>query len=308
MRRLAVCLGLELCLALALVLLCSPSVRAQETPKVEVFGGYSYLNFDVTHLTGGIVNDRLSANGWEASASFAVNDWFALEGDFSGHYKGNCEGITGLTCKDLSFMGGPRLTYRKNRYTAFAHGLFGGDNGSFGFSGFSLSDTPFAAAAGGGVDYDVTPHIAIRAAQVDYFMTRHAIGSPLAFSLGIRPSTQNNFRVSAGVVFRFGGTYERGARVSGRSTPRASFGEETILLGITGYGREDGVVVTSVRDDSPAARAGIKAGDVIMSIDGEPVRSSGEIETAVGTSKTGTVRVIYFASGVLQSEVDIKIR
>lgn len=35
-----------------------------------------------------------------------------------------------------------------------------------------------------------------------------------------------------------------------------------------------GVLVTAVTEDSPAAQAGLKAGDVITSIDGEPVRTS----------------------------------
>jgi opacity protein-like surface antigen len=161
-----------------LLLVFVPSVCAQETPKLEVFAGYSDLNFDARNLNGGmggLPNDRPNVSGWEASGSFNVSDWFGLEADFSGHYYPNCEGVGGLTCKDLSFMGGPRLSYRKERYTAFTYGLFGGDNGSGGINGFSLSDTPFALAAGGGVDYSVTPHIAIRVAQVDYFMTRHAL-------------------------------------------------------------------------------------------------------------------------------------
>jgi hypothetical protein len=102
---------------------------------------------------GGLPNDRPNVSGWEASASFNVNDWFGLEADFSGHYYPNCETVPGLTCKDLSFMGGPRFTYRKERYSAFTYALVGGDNGSGSISGISLSDTPFAFAAGGGVDY-----------------------------------------------------------------------------------------------------------------------------------------------------------
>ena len=39
------------------------------------------------------------------------------------------------------------------------------------------------------------------------------------------------------------------------------------------FGAKDGLLVTSVMDGSAASRAGLKAGDVITSIDGRPVRS-----------------------------------
>jgi serine protease Do len=43
------------------------------------------------------------------------------------------------------------------------------------------------------------------------------------------------------------------------------------------FGAKDGVLVTSVADGSAADRAGIRAGDVITSIDGEPVRGTGDL-------------------------------
>jgi hypothetical protein len=296
---------MKLRLLVVLILLGLSAVAwAQEAPKVEVFGGYSYLNFDVTNLTAGLLNDRLSAHGWEASASFSVNNWFGVEGDFSGHYRATCEGVSGLTCKDLSFMGGPRFTYRKDRYTAFAHGLFGGDNGSGSLDGFSLSDTPFALAVGGGVDYDVSPRIAIRVAQFDYFMTRHA--------LNLGASAQNNFRVSAGVVLKFGGSgwNEKPARAQRTQNSQGvpSTASEAILLGVSGYETEGGVHITVVRADSPAARAGLRPGDVVFSIDGQRVRNSREIESAIATSASGIVKVGYLIQGNYSVEKETKIR
>jgi serine protease Do len=46
------------------------------------------------------------------------------------------------------------------------------------------------------------------------------------------------------------------------------------------FGAKDGVLVTAVTDGSPASRAGIKAGDVIVSINGERVTSRSDL---VGT-------------------------
>src|SRR5262252_9457287 len=43
------------------------------------------------------------------------------------------------------------------------------------------------------------------------------------------------------------------------------------------FGAKEGVLVTSVADGSPASRAGLKAGDVITSVDGQPVRSTEDL-------------------------------
>jgi membrane-associated protease RseP (regulator of RpoE activity) len=50
-----------------------------------------------------------------------------------------------------------------------------------------------------------------------------------------------------------------------------------------------GVLVTSVGDDSPAAKAGIRAGDVIVSVDGEKVEGSGDVSRAINKKKDGDV-------------------
>ena len=50
-----------------------------------------------------------------------------------------------------------------------------------------------------------------------------------------------------------------------------------------------GVLVTSVAEGSPAAKAGIKAGDVITAIDGETVEGSGDLSRAINKQKDGDV-------------------
>ncbi len=50
-----------------------------------------------------------------------------------------------------------------------------------------------------------------------------------------------------------------------------------------------GVLVTSVADDSPAAKAGLKAGDVITSIDGEKVEGAGDLARGINKKKDGDV-------------------
>jgi len=50
-----------------------------------------------------------------------------------------------------------------------------------------------------------------------------------------------------------------------------------------------GVLVTSVTDGGPAAKAGLKAGDVITAVDGEAVDSPGDISRAINRKKEGDV-------------------
>jgi serine protease Do len=56
-----------------------------------------------------------------------------------------------------------------------------------------------------------------------------------------------------------------------------------------GIGDGKGVLVTSVADDSPAAKAGLKAGDVITAIDGEKVESAGDLAQGINKKKEGDV-------------------
>jgi membrane-associated protease RseP (regulator of RpoE activity) len=47
--------------------------------------------------------------------------------------------------------------------------------------------------------------------------------------------------------------------------------------------------VTSVAEDSPAAKAGIRAGDVITAVDGEKVEVAGDLARAINKKKDGDV-------------------
>lgn len=58
-----------------------------------------------------------------------------------------------------------------------------------------------------------------------------------------------------------------------------------------GIGDSQGVLVTSVMDDSPAAKAGLKAGDVITAIDGDKVEDAGDLAQGINKKKDGDVRL-----------------
>src|SRR5436305_12693448 len=67
-----------------LLLLFTTSLAvAQDTPKFEVFGGYSYASASKTLTLG---RSRPNLNGWNASVAGNFNRWIGIVGDFSGYY------------------------------------------------------------------------------------------------------------------------------------------------------------------------------------------------------------------------------
>src|SRR5215217_3503116 len=141
-----------------MLMMCITTIAQEDTPHVEVFGGYSY--------PGG------NFHGWNASVTGNVNKWFGVTGDFSGFYGGssgpNFEESQGVH----TYMVGPRISLRRKRVTPFAHALFGGSHINFRAlqSGerFSASDKGSSIALGGGLDVRVNNRIAVRAFQIDY--------------------------------------------------------------------------------------------------------------------------------------------
>ena len=51
------------------------------------------------------------------------------------------------------------------------------------------------------------------------------------------------------------------------------------------YKVDDGVLVTRVDEGSPAAAAGVQAGDVIVKVDGDAIGDTGDLRTAVAGAK-----------------------
>lgn len=169
---------------LALVLLFSSMAMAQEqnTPRAEIFGGYSHLVADVN-------GSSFNLNGVHVSAAENLNSWFGGVLDFSAHY--GTQG--GVNVNTESIMYGALVAYRKNRtMTPFAHASFGATRGSAGYLGISKSDTHFGMAFGGGVDVKLTERVSFRLIQADYMQTNF---------LNLK---QYNIRASSGVVFRLG--------------------------------------------------------------------------------------------------------
>ncbi len=169
-------------LCAVLVFSLSVLATAQQAPKADLFGGFSYLHFDTKGAAG------LEANhyGWNGAVNLNANRWLGIKADLSGHYK---ELAPGTSFNSFSALFGPQLTHRAEKASPFVHALFGVNRTNTGGS----SDSAFATALGGGLDLNVAKNVAFRLIQADYFMTRHSA------------QTQNNVRLGTGLVFNLGG-------------------------------------------------------------------------------------------------------
>jgi len=182
----------------SLLAICLPlAASAQEgAPKVEIFGGYSYLRAD----TGAIVIDSVSAHGFNTSLAGNITKHIGIVGEFSRFTvsEGFTVSVLGRINVDsnvVTYLFGPRITPHRGKVEPFVHALLGGARENDKLTGGlvdELTENAFAFALGGGLDIKVNDNFAIRVAQVDY----------LGDKLG--GETANNFRYSVGIVIRLG--------------------------------------------------------------------------------------------------------
>jgi hypothetical protein len=127
----------------------------------------------------------------------------SLVADFSGQYGSQnlpvvcalpvlpCTGpVTSADVSEYNFLFGPRISFKVGKFRPFVHALIGASHVRASATGISSSDTSFADALGGGLDYRLIPLISWRF-QLDALQTRF-------FS-----SSQNNVRFSTGIVVHF---------------------------------------------------------------------------------------------------------
>ena len=182
------------------------SLEEKNFPRVEVTGGLTYANLRLPTLS-----ERQNAVGWGTSVTGNVTRHFGFTGDFSGNYKPKCANndvdciLRELLSTQLvryssyQFMGGPQVRFGSERFSGFAHALFGGIrhrvtllDTSTGEQTVIKPGPQFAMAYGGGLDWNLGQNVGIRLIQVDFIPVRE------------NPTWTHNVRIQGGVVFRFG--------------------------------------------------------------------------------------------------------
>jgi opacity protein-like surface antigen len=156
----------------ALLLLSAVSAKAQQA---ELFGGFSYAYLSQPSASANLT-------GWDFSLNYKLARVIGVDGDFSGTYGSPSYGNASMH----TFLFGPQFSV-PSHVSPFAHVLFG--VGHLNVPG--ATSNCFSEAIGGGLDFHVVPHVAIRAIQVDDVIT-HFFGNGT-----------NNPRLSAGIVIHF---------------------------------------------------------------------------------------------------------
>jgi len=194
-----------------LLSLAGVSQPAQAQNK-ELTLNYSYVVYNPAKSIAGNRN----LNGGGGSAGFNIGDYLTLKAEFEAyrtttltfHLPATANSPSGTfeTKGDMfTYLFGPQINIPASKKRFFLEGLFGGaDTNAYanlfkaaGVTGLKATNNGFAMAMGGGLDFVVAKHIAIRPVQFDYFLTRYEWKS-----IGI--NNQSNFRYQAGVVFAFG--------------------------------------------------------------------------------------------------------
>ncbi len=193
----------------------------------ELISGSSSL-LAATTTVSSAPSARLGLNGWNGSVAVNMNRWFSFATDFSGYYGGSsastittetfspCSGCGTQTNTIVNvassprihnFLFGPQFTYPAGKIRPFAHFLVGGEHVDLTRSenvtssgvvitlpaipeSGHVSETGFAMALGGGVDYSIKRNLAWRL-QADYLTSQAGVG-------------QNHVRISTGLVWRLG--------------------------------------------------------------------------------------------------------
>lgn len=175
-------------LATVIVLSVTAIAHAQ-IPSGNIFVGYSYSQTRP--------NSPVGLNGWEGSLEGKIIPFIGIVADFSAGYGTNNQ-IIGITCpisgcppfsqsvRRYTYLFGPRVSVPIGRFTPFAHALFGAAH----INDQGTTDTSFASAIGGGLDYKLIKGIAWRV-QLDNVHTNF-------FSTG-----ENHIRFSTGIDLRF---------------------------------------------------------------------------------------------------------
>jgi opacity protein-like surface antigen len=175
------CKPFVLLMTVACVLFLAYPAHAADATKMDVSGGYAFLDD---------ISESQTFNGWAASVGGYFNDLVGLVAEVGGTYKTVTVIGTSVSLSEYSFLAGPKFVSRKNpQVTPFVQVLLGGVHDTAGALGSNVSENNFAVQPGGGVDVNMTPNLGLRL-QGDYRMIRSS------------GSTDNNFRFVIAIVFR----------------------------------------------------------------------------------------------------------
>ena len=202
------------------VLLLGVAAWAQEFPRFELAGDYSFVRF----APSSSYTQGHSLNGGGGAFKVNINQYIGILMDLQGYGSNKNDftippntlfpgGASGTASGNLfTYLFGPQVKIRAHGVHPFVQLMFGGAHSNVYGNAFKQICQPlagacsakgapagdaFAMAFGGGLDIPLGKRVEFRPAEVDYLLTR--------FTNQFSNTNQNNFRYSAGFVFNFGG-------------------------------------------------------------------------------------------------------
>jgi hypothetical protein len=179
-------------LVLAASALAQMEPKPLEVPKTEFFLGYAYQHADTS---GSPVVNSTNLNGFGFEFSHYFHNNFGYTIDLS-RTSNSAVDSTGIKYLRTSYMAGPSYRLGQVKFlTPSVHALVGVDHDDFTVpytnTTIDYTSNDFAAAAGVAFDANLSRHLAVRLAQVDYLYTHHY------------GTDQSSFRYMGGIVARF---------------------------------------------------------------------------------------------------------
>lgn len=169
-----------------------------EPSRVDIFAGYSYFH-PFSGSIGGVAYQPINP-GAIASVTGYFNRYIGIqaEGSFFPNGPNDCV-FTG--------QAGPVARFQHGRLVPFVHVLGGG--AKVGGPIFQGCTWGWGVTAGGGIDYILPAfhnHLALRLAQADYMYSHVDYGTPQLGGIVGGTAAIDAYRLSAGLVLRFGQT------------------------------------------------------------------------------------------------------
>lgn len=166
------------------------TTAAAQAQSPECFFGYSYLADPNHSVLTATARDNSLPLGWAVGVAWPAWRAVSIAADVSGHYKRQTTFVDDITLTYHTLAAGPRAAAKIGPFTEFVEVLVGAAIGRGSAFGVTVSTTTVLLQGGGGLDYPVTPRLAVRG-ELDY---RRLTGS----DSGRLPS--NQARVVAAIV------------------------------------------------------------------------------------------------------------
>jgi opacity protein-like surface antigen len=205
-------------LVLGIVLLFAiPAFAQDDQGKFELSGNFSYVRWNPAKNYANAVN----LYGGGGSITYFLTQYIGIKGEFLGYGSQNnyirvpsAEGTGTIVASGnlFTYMFGPVVKKRSGTFQPYGNILLGGAHSNVfanlateeqGTLGASPSGNAFAMAVGGGLDIKVSHSISLRAAEVDYLLTRFNAYNGTTVAPFFSTHNQNNLRLVTGIVFSF---------------------------------------------------------------------------------------------------------